>query len=678
MQDFRSTKSSIIDVMWRIGVSLYALMITTFNLALIVHYWRASPLDSPFTYYSFVCLLMLIAIAKAYLFFLFYSGIRFDMFCASVALLLAEAILTVIGPASTVGIGEIIVFLGANSLLWVICWKWMAYIAALSEPITKAQEPMLSTGLPTPNAISERALTHQKQNSSELPVIRYVAKPSRTTFDQIWGMHELKSHLARAMNQITDDDANQNLETTRNGILFFGEPGNGKTFFADAIAGELDLPIISVSYGDIASKWINDTTENLMRVFADAREQAPCVLFFDEIDSLISDRTLASSTDETARSTNVFLTEIVNLRQHAVLFIGATNFFDQLDTAAIREGRFDFKIEINPPDEEARGELLYRAIDRYFHVTPQEEKFFRTYAKRWQGFSVKRIQSIGQELYAIREEEEFDRIDSHLLNRAMRSLQGRKGHLPENTLSLADLILSDELCAQLTTIATRMKNVDHIESMGGTIPSGLLFYGEPGTGKTETARALAKESQFAFLNTSGNDLIHKTGEIERLLKEARDIRPCIIFIDEADDVLASRGNSYVASITNKLLTAMDGAGGRVRDLVFIAATNHPDQLDPAALRGGRFTEKVHFVLPTKEHLCEFVLRWMTNSRACFCEDMSFAEIVDMFGEGASIATANAIMQEAVNQMIGRSAIDGFNLVFDSDIKSAVRVVRNLS
>jgi transitional endoplasmic reticulum ATPase len=173
-------------------------------------------------------------------------------------------------------------------------------------------------------------------------------------------------------------------------------------------------------------------------------------------------------------------------------------------------------------------------------------------------------------------------------------------------------------------------------------------------------------------------LIHKAGEIERLLKEARDIRPCIFFIDEADDVLADRGNSFVASITNKLLTAMDGAGGRVRDLVFIAATNHPDQLDPAALRGGRFTEKVHFVLPTKEHLCEFVLRWMTESKACFCEDMSFAEIVDMFGEGVSIATANAIMQEAVNQMIGRSATDGFNLVFDSDIKSAVRVVRNLS
>ena len=118
---------------------------------------------------------------------------------------------------------------------------------------------------------------------------------------------------------------------------------------------------------------------------------------------------------------------------------------------------------------------------------------------------------------------------------------------------------------------------------------------------------------------------------------------------------------------------MDGARGRVRDRVFIAATNHTDQLDPAALRGGRFTEKVHFVLPTKEHLCEFVLRWMIQSKACFCEDMSFAEVVAMFGEGASIAAANAVMQEAVNQMIGRSATDGFNLVFDDDIKRVVRI-----
>jgi len=678
MQDFRSTMSSIVDVLWRIGVSLYAMMIITFNFTLIVLYWRASPIDSAFAYYSFVCLLMLIGMTKAYLFALFYRDIRFDMFCLSVGLLSVEMVLTVIGPASTVAKGEIILFLGMSSLLWVLCWKWMAYIVRRSAPVPQTQEPRRTIEMAEPDANAQRAMAQQKHVSTELPSIHYVAKPSRTTFDQIWGMTELKTQLGRAMSQITDDDANQNLETTRNGILFFGEPGNGKTFFADAIAGELDIPIISVSYGDIASKWINDTTENLMQVFADAREQAPCVLFFDEIDSLISDRTLTSSSDETQRSTNVFLTEIVNLRQHAVLFIGATNFFEQLDSAAIREGRFDFKIEINPPDDVARGELLYRSVDRYFDVAPQEERFFREYAKRWQGFSVKRIQSIGQELYAIREEEEFDRIDSQLLNRAMRRLQGRQGRLPENTLSLDDLIFSDELRAQLTTIATRMKNVDHIESMGGTVPSGLLFYGEPGTGKTETARALAKESQFAFLSTSGNDLIHKSNEIDRLLKEARDIRPCIVFIDEADDVLASRDNSYVASITNKLLTTMDGAGGRVRDLVFIAATNHPDQLDPAALRGGRFTEKVHFVLPTKELLCEFALQWITQSKAFFCEDMSFAEIVDLFGEDTSIATAAAILQEAVNQMIGRSATDGLNLVFDDDIKSAVRIVRHLS
>ncbi|MET3119455.1 ATP-dependent 26S proteasome regulatory subunit [Undibacterium sp. GrIS 1.8] len=76
-----------------------------------------------------------------------------------------------------------------------------------------------------------------------------------------------------------------------------------------------------------------------------------------------------------------------------------------------------------------------------------------------------------------------------------------------------------------------MKDVEAVERLGGTVPTGLLLFGQPGTGKTETARSLAKETDFAFLSTSGNDLMNDAKEIDRILKEARDIRPCIIFID---------------------------------------------------------------------------------------------------------------------------------------------------
>jgi transitional endoplasmic reticulum ATPase len=162
---------------------------------------------------------------------------------------------------------------------------------------------------------------------------------------------------------------------------------------------------------------------------------------------------------------------------------------------------------------------------------------------------------------------------------------------------LEDLILDDETRAAISLIASRMQDTARIESLGGTLPTGVLFHGPSGTGKTATARALAKEVGWAFLSVAGPDLLADRTRLDKLFTEAKDIRPPSFSSTKRTTFCATDSTSGAPELTNKLLTIMDGADDRIKDIVWIAATNHPDQIDPALLRSGRFTEKVVFSKP---------------------------------------------------------------------------------
>jgi transitional endoplasmic reticulum ATPase len=646
--------------------------------------WSATRVDGILKHYSVVMLATALSLAQCF------SLVKILMTRDIVFLALASC--TMIAQLLLVGFGLSIEFkvdyylnmLFMLFLVLFIAYKWMLHEIDLSKIENGHQREM---AVVVPGGNSAQGGESADQSAS----LKYLAELSQVSFDDIHGMTDLKNRLLVAISEIIGQyraplshtvphsqrqsqlQPNHTVrqKLPRNGILLFGEPGNGKTYFVQALAGEIGLPLICVTYGDVASKWVNDTTQNVMKVFQDARAQAPCMLFLDEIDSFIPNRDDASgATDEVTKTTNTILTEMVDLRAKGVVLVGATNFFDNLDRAAIREGRFDFKIEITPPDEQARYAILIDALHQQKTPIPYSPDSVRNVTQRWEGYSVKRIQAVAEEIDTLKKEVYIASIDSRILKIALRRVQGRKGKLPESTKTLEQLILPEKLRQQLNTIATRMKDVEAIERLGGTVPTGLLLFGQPGTGKTETARSLAKETDFAFLSTTGNDLMNDAKEIDRILKEARDIRPCIIFIDEADDILANRKGSNVTSVTNKLLTAMDGAGGKIKDIVYIAATNHPDHIDPAALRGGRFTEKLFFPLPDQIGLTSFIQQWIEETRAHFMEDATPESIAGIIGSEVSIADAAAILQEAVNHMIGRSRGDGIANVTRQDVFEA--------
>lgn len=497
-------------------------------------------------------------------------------------------------------------------------------------------------------------------------------------FADIHGMSDLKDKLLSPAKQILAPRIVQ-LQgelapvAPRNGILLHGEPGNGKTVFAEALAGELGVPFLEVTYGPIASKWIGQLPAMLSRTFEMARKNAPCVMFIDEIDSFIKSREASTNNPEAAIVTNVILTELVKTREHQVVVIGATNYISALDAAAIREGRFDYKVEVPCPDEEARIGLLKSGVKRFAAHVPVEMEQLVAVAKRWNGFSVARLNAVCLAVADVHKKHKLTQFGHAEWMLALRSVQGRRGRVPKDTKSLGEMLFDDNTKSALELIASRLNNVQRIEALGGSLPGGVLFYGPPGTGKTAAARAIAKEAGWAFLSVAGPDLIADRDRLAKLFTEAKDLRPTIVFIDEADDILRNRQYSAHSDMVNKLLTIMDGAEEKIKDLIWIAATNNPENVDPALLRAGRFTEKVLFTPPPKAGLDMHINAWVKKADVQLASGVT-ARSISARLEGQTIANVEGVLMYALNAAIHRSGYADGTVLTAEDIDQAIRVI----
>ena len=143
------------------------------------------------------------------------------------------------------------------------------------------------------------------------------------------------------------------------GILLSGPPGTGKTLIAKALANESEVNFISVKGPELMSKYVGESERGVREVFRKAKQASPCVVFFDEFDSLVPERGLGRDSQATERVISQFLTELDGLEElKGVLVLAATNRKDLIDSAILRPGRFDFVLEFPLPDEEARREIF--------------------------------------------------------------------------------------------------------------------------------------------------------------------------------------------------------------------------------------------------------------------------------------------------------------------------------
>lgn len=491
----------------------------------------------------------------------------------------------------------------------------------------------------------------------------------RYKFADVVGMAETKERLLAAAKDVIAARA-----TPRNGILLFGDPGNGKTLFAEALAGELNVPFFSIAYGDIASMWVNESVQKVKAAFAAARKTGFGVFFIDEIDSFLKERSGNGSHHMDRDLTNTMLTEIVNLRGTKIVLVAATNHLDDLDSAGVREKRFDFKVEIPAPDQEARQAILRRAIGGTAGYDVAEPAVITTLAERWAGYSAARLTAVGEQIGEMRRSGEFaGKLSFEIGMRALRLVQGRKGKLPETVKSIDEILMPEESRNVLKDMAFKMANVYSLEKMGSRLPTGLIFVGPPGTGKTQAAMALAKQADWAFLKIIGSEIAAKPEAWDKLYKTACDIRPAIVFLDEADGILRDRQYSGYGMLTEKILTTIDGAGGRVRDLLFIAATNYYDRIDSAAVRGGRFEEKIVFDVPEIEDMQAYI-RAKLDRLSDWTVEASVELLLCEHLLGHSIADADAVIQKAIDAAAVRRLRENTTDIRESDVGQAVKAV----
>jgi len=453
------------------------------------------------------------------------------------------------------------------------------------------------------------------------------------------------------------------------GVLLYGPPGTGKTLLAKAVANEANAHFIYLSGPEIMSKYYGQSEENLREIFKEAQENAPSIIFIDEIDSIAPKRD--EVTGEVERRVVAQLLALMDGLESRgkVVVIGATNRPNALDPALRRPGRFDREIEIGIPDRNARKEIL----EIHTRGVPiAEDVDLDKLADMTHGY-------VGADLAALVKEAAM-----HALRRIMPEIDMEMEKIPREILEKLVVTWDDFMDAYREMQPSTMREVliekpnVHWDDIGGLenvkqelrevvewplkyrklfahmkvkIPKGILLYGPPGTGKTLLAKAVATESEANFISVKGPEFLSKwVGESEKAVREvfrkARQAAPSVIFIDEIDAVAPVRGRDLGSHVTERvvsqILTEMDGLE-ELHNVTVIAATNRPDILDPALLRPGRFDRLIYVPVPDKKAR-EEIFRIHLGGKP-LAEDVKIEELAEKT-EGYTGADIEAICNEA--------------------------------
>jgi transitional endoplasmic reticulum ATPase len=482
------------------------------------------------------------------------------------------------------------------------------------------------------------------------------------------------------------------------GVLLHGPPGTGKTLLARAVAYETEAHFITISGPEIMSKFYGQSEENLRKVFEEAKEMAPSIIFIDELDSIAPKR--GEVTGEVERRVVAQLLSLLDGLEGRgeIIVIGATNRVNDIDPALRRPGRFDREIEIGVPDTDGRYEILLihtRGMPLYSDVN------LRIMAEKTHGFVGADVEALAKEaaMLAIRELLPKIDLDKPIPPEMLNDLQITMKNFETALNSIEPSALREVLISQPTEtwndvggledakqqlkeiIEWPLKYPELYNHLNSNPPNGILLFGPPGTGKTLLAKALAHESEVNFISVKGPEFLSKwVGESEKAVREtfrkARAASPCIIFFDEVDAIAGMRGRFSGSQVTeqvvSQLLTEMDGLEG-LKNVILLAATNRPDMLDPALLRSGRFGRHIEIMLPDKETRIEIFKIHLGNKPISSDVDISkLAHDLD----GYTGADIQAICEEATLLTIRKAVEDAKINTHNAESVKGVKISKN--
>ena len=414
------------------------------------------------------------------------------------------------------------------------------------------------------------------------------------------------------------------------GVLLYGPPGTGKTLIARAVANESGANFFSINGPEIMSKYYGQSEQKLREIFLKAEESAPSIIFIDEIDSIAPKREEVQGEVE-RRVVAQLLTLMDGLKERGhVVVIGASNRIDAVDPALRRPGRFDREINIGVPDKNGRKEVLaIHTRGMPMGISEQEKnEFLDEISEYTYGF-------VGADLAALVRESAMNALrrylpeidlDKPIPAEILEKMAVRKEDFME-ALKLIEPSSLREVTAEIPNVKwTDIGGLNDVKSelreavelpllkpdvfkkLGIRPSKGFMLYGPPGVGKTLLAKAVATESKANFISVKGPEVLSKwVGESEKAIREifkkAKQVAPCIVFLDEIDSIAPRRGSLGDSGVTermvNQLLTSLDGIE-TLQGVVVIGATNRPDIVDNALVRSGRFDKMIYIPPPDRE------------------------------------------------------------------------------
>jgi transitional endoplasmic reticulum ATPase len=431
------------------------------------------------------------------------------------------------------------------------------------------------------------------------------------------------------------------------GVLLHGPPGTGKTLIAKAVANESEAHFIPIQGPEIMSKFYGESEARLREIFKEAEDNAPSIVFIDEIDAIAPKREEVTGEVERRVVAQILaLMDGLESRGETIV-IGATNRPNAVDPALRRPGRFDREIEIGVPDKNERLEILQIHTRRMPGI---EDVDTEKLAVITHGFVGADLAALGREAAMKKLREilpEINLSEDTIPPTVLDNLKVEDRHFEDalkeiHPSAIREVFVEvpnvkweniggmESIKQELVEIVEwPLRRKDSFQRLGINPPRAVLLFGAPGTGKTLLAKALATESQVNFISVKGPELLSKwVGESEKAIREvfrkARTASPALIFFDEIDAVATRRGSGDSSGVNERvisqLLTELAGIEP-LRDVVVLAATNRPDMIDPALLRPGRF-DRVVYIPPPDEKSRKHILEIHTK-------DMPLAEDVNL-------------------------------------------------
>lgn len=492
-----------------------------------------------------------------------------------------------------------------------------------------------------------------------------ITKPA-LTFQDIGGLEETKRQIREFVDANLKAQPASGRMTVRNGILLHGPQGTGKTYLAEAIAGEFHLKLCRLSGSDFHHKYVGESERHIEEVFGTASANRPCALFIDEIDSVGAKQQILGEGDDTGGAARGYNSATIRLmscveaahKHSGLIVIAATNSYDGLDRALIREGRFDLHIRVDLPNQQERGQILEVQLAKHsakrFEAAP--------FAKRTPGWSAAKLAGLVSRAASVAAGESR-RMEERDLSRALNDMGGRD-RAAFKEVDWSDVIMSPDAEADLRDLVKLMDPV-YSERLKITMPTGLLLVGPPGTGKTLIARLIATQTKRSFYPVTAADVLGGAAgasvkKLTELFVRAKENSPSIIFIDEVDGLLP-RNTGFQSQHDVQLV---EQARTLISDLepnhnVFlIGTTNHIDNIDPAILRGGRFSEKIQIGVPHEDGYRRLVARHVGDAR--LSADLTIEAIAGKL-KGVSPADLEAICSSAKRMAMRRMPAGGDQL-----------------